>query len=123
MTGTEGEYVVFNVIDVPISGADGLEQAFAQRQSHLSEVEGFAGFELLRREDKSQFVVVSRWRNEAAFTAWLWRVARKSAEAGKEGGFLGFGGVAVSDAEKATLEEIATALGNPAGTGAGLAET
>ena len=35
---------------------------------------------------------------------WLWSVARKSAEAGKEGGFLGFGGVAVSDAEKATLE-------------------
>jgi len=59
----------------------------------------------------------------AAFKAWLWSVARKSAEAGKEGGFLGFGGVAVSDAEKATLEEIATALGNPAGTGAGLAET
>lgn len=70
MTGTEGEYVVFNVIDVPISGADGLEQAFAQRQSHLSEVEGFAGFELLRREDKSQFVVVSRWRNQDAFKAW-----------------------------------------------------
>ncbi|WP_114946791.1 hypothetical protein [Microvirga calopogonii] len=59
----------------------------------------------------------------AAFKAWLWSVARKSAEAGKEGGFLGFGGVAVSDAEKATLSEIATALGNPAGTSAGLAET
>jgi hypothetical protein len=29
----------------------------------------------------------------------------------------------VSDAEKATLAEIATALGNPAGAGAGLAET
>jgi hypothetical protein len=59
----------------------------------------------------------------AAFRSWLWTVAQKSAEAGKEGGFLGFGGVAVSDAEKATLAEIATALGNPAGAGAGLAET
>ncbi len=59
----------------------------------------------------------------AAFKSWLWSVAQKSAEAGKEGGFLGFGGVAVSDAEKATLAEIATALGNPAGAGAGLAET
>jgi len=58
-----------------------------------------------------------------AFKAWLWTVAQKSAEAGKEGGFLGFGGVAVSDAEKATLAEIATALGNPAGAGIGLAET
>ncbi|MBJ6125441.1 hypothetical protein [Microvirga splendida] len=59
----------------------------------------------------------------AAFKSWLWSVARKSAEAGKEGGFLGFGGVAVSDAEKATLSDIAAALGNPAGSGAGLAET
>ena len=33
-----------------------------------------------------------------------------AAEAGKEGGFMGFGGVAVSDAEKATLAEISTAL-------------
>jgi hypothetical protein len=59
----------------------------------------------------------------ASFKSWLWSVAQKSAEAGKEGGFLGFGGVAVSDAEKATLAEIGTALGNPAGSGAGLAET
>ena len=45
-----------------------------------------------------------------AFKAWLQQVAQKAAEAGTEGGFLGFGGVAVSDAEKATLVEISTAL-------------
>jgi len=44
------------------------------------------------------------------FKAWLQHVAQKAAEAGTEGGFLGFGGVAVSDAEKATLAEISTAL-------------
>jgi hypothetical protein len=48
----------------------------------------------------------------AGFKAWLEEVARETAEAGKEGGFLGFGGVAVSDAEKATLTEIAAALGS-----------
>jgi len=47
----------------------------------------------------------------AAFKAWLGEIARRVAEAGKEGGFLGFGGVAVSDAEKATLAEINSALG------------
>jgi hypothetical protein len=31
-----------------------------------------------------------------------------------EGGFLGFGGTQVSDAEKATVADIATALGVPA---------
>ncbi|MCB8819753.1 hypothetical protein [Microvirga rosea] len=53
-----------------------------------------------------------------AFKAWLRHVAQQAAEAGSEGGFLGFGGVAVSDAEKATLAEIDTALaatGTPAG--------
>jgi hypothetical protein len=49
----------------------------------------------------------------AGFKAWLAEVAHKAAEAGKEGGFLGFGGVTVSDAEKATLSDIASALGIP----------
>jgi hypothetical protein len=47
----------------------------------------------------------------AAFKSWLREVAQKAAEAANEGGFLGFGGVPVSEAEKATLAEIATALG------------
>ncbi|MFO1035560.1 MAG: hypothetical protein U1E45_01830 [Geminicoccaceae bacterium] len=47
----------------------------------------------------------------AAFKAWLNGIAQKAAEAASEGGFLGFGGVKVSDAEKATLGEIATVLG------------
>lgn len=46
----------------------------------------------------------------AVFKAWLADIARRVAEASKEGGFLGFGGVQVSDAEKATLSEIAIAL-------------
>jgi hypothetical protein len=44
------------------------------------------------------------------FKAWLQDVAQKAAEAGTEGGFLGFGGVAVSEAEKATITEISSAL-------------
>ena len=46
-----------------------------------------------------------------AFKNWLRNIAQKAAETAKEGGFLGFGGVAVSDAEKATLAEISAALG------------
>lgn len=52
-------------------------------------------------------------QDAAGFKAWLQEVAVKAAEAGNEGGFLGFGGVAVSDAERATLAEIAAALGLP----------
>jgi len=49
-----------------------------------------------------------------AFKAWLNAIAQKVAEASTEGGFLGFGGVQVSDAEKATLTDIAGALGTTA---------
>lgn len=46
----------------------------------------------------------------AAFKQWLYAVSQKVADASKEGGFLGFGGVRVSDAEKATLDQIKGAL-------------
>jgi hypothetical protein len=46
----------------------------------------------------------------AAFKGWLRQISQHVAEASKEGGFLGIGGVAVSDAEKATLAEISSAL-------------
>lgn len=46
-----------------------------------------------------------------AFRDWLKAVAGKVAEAGTEGGFLGFGGEKVSATEKATLDRIAAAVG------------
>jgi hypothetical protein len=46
----------------------------------------------------------------AAFKGWLRQISQHVAEAAKEGGFLGFGGVSVSEAEKATLAEISSAL-------------
>ena len=46
-----------------------------------------------------------------AFKSWLMHVAEKVAESTKEGSVLGFGGVAVSEAEKATLSEISRTLG------------
>jgi hypothetical protein len=46
-----------------------------------------------------------------AFKAWLKHVAEKVADASTEGGFLGFGGVKVTDAEKAPIAEVAQALG------------
>ncbi len=45
----------------------------------------------------------------AAYKGWLQQISQHVAEAAKEGGGL-FGGVPVSDAEKATLTEISRAL-------------
>jgi hypothetical protein len=47
-----------------------------------------------------------------AFKTWLQGIGERTANAASEGGFLGFGGVTVSDAEKAALDQIAKAL-NP----------
>jgi hypothetical protein len=48
------------------------------------------------------------------FKLWLRSIAQEVAAAAKEGGFLGIGGVRVSEAEQAALREIAEALGLPA---------
>ena len=47
----------------------------------------------------------------AAFRGWMKAVAEQVAEAGTEGGFLGFGGEKVSDRERAALSAIDIALG------------
>lgn len=50
----------------------------------------------------------------ASFKTLLRDISKLVADASTEGGFLGFGGVRVSDAEKATLAEISSALRLPA---------
>ena len=47
----------------------------------------------------------------AEIKMWLAKVAQATAEAAKEGGFLGFGGTSVSDQEKAALAMLNAALG------------
>jgi hypothetical protein len=47
----------------------------------------------------------------AEIKQWLAKVAQATAEATKEGGFLGFGGVLVSDQEKTALTAVNSALG------------
>lgn len=121
---TQANALVKAVAD-DISNADTRESV---RQSFQAQFKG-SQFADIKRKAVEELAAISELvdakapEDAAAFKSWIWSVAQKSAEAGKEGGFLGFGGVAVSDAEKATLADIAAALGNPAGAGAGLAET
>jgi hypothetical protein len=58
----------------------------------------------------AQLVDAEAGTDALAFKSWLTAIAERVAAASKEGGFLGFGGVAISDAEKATLEEVSGAL-------------
>jgi hypothetical protein len=64
--------------------------------------------------DVSTLLATKAPEDAHAFKTWLEDLARRVAEASKEGGFMGFGGVQVSDAEKATLAEIGAALNRTA---------
>lgn len=58
----------------------------------------------------NQILMAKSPEHADAFKAWLIEVAHKVAESSSEGGFLGFGGVDVSEAEKVTLVEISKTL-------------
>lgn len=46
-----------------------------------------------------------------AFRGWLVRAAQGAAEAAKEGGFMGFGAVQVSEGEQGMMDQLRSALG------------
>lgn len=61
-----------NAITVPAEGGDELARRFAARAGAVDRSEGFEGFELLRPTDgRSEWLVVTRWRDQAAFDAWV----------------------------------------------------
>jgi hypothetical protein len=93
--------------------ADGRAAARTALQAQFAgaKAEGLKDAALAELRAVSRVLDTKAPHHAGAFRAWLQGVAHKAAEAGTEGGFLGFGGVAVSDAEKATLAEIALALG------------
>jgi len=61
----------------------------------------------------NQLVTAKATPQEAQqFRAWLLDSAHRAAEAAKEGGFMGFKAVRVSEGEQRMLDEIAAALGS-----------
>ncbi len=48
-----------------------LEQRFAQASDHMARVPGFVKFGMLRSQDGSHFIVVTRWETEQHFRDWV----------------------------------------------------
>lgn len=64
--------IKINAITVPSDTGDELALRFAQRAGAVDDAEGFQGFELLKPTDgREQWLVVTRWRDEDSFRAWL----------------------------------------------------
>ena len=64
--------VKINAITVPAASGDELARRFAARAGAVDSAEGFEGFELLKpADDRTTWLVVTRWRDEESFSAWV----------------------------------------------------
>jgi heme-degrading monooxygenase HmoA len=64
--------VKINAITVPRDRIAEFERRFATRAGRVSSAEGFERFQLLRpNDDREQCLVVTQWRSEEDFRAWL----------------------------------------------------
>src|SRR5215831_7108109 len=64
--------VRINAITVPAESGDELARRFAARAGAVDNQDGFEGFELLKPTDgRTTWLVVTRWRDDASFDAWL----------------------------------------------------
>ena len=85
--------IKINAITVPSDGGDELARRFAARAGAVDSQEGFEGFELLRPTDeRSTWLVVTRWRDEASFEAWRTSAAFGAGHGHGGGGGHGHGG-------------------------------
>jgi heme-degrading monooxygenase HmoA len=63
--------VKINAITVPAERADVMAQRFAARAGEVGKADGFEEFQLLRPDDdRTTWLVYTRWRDEEAFEAW-----------------------------------------------------
>ena len=64
--------IKINAITVPADSGDELATRFAARAGAVDNQDGFEGFELLQpTDDRTTWLVVTRWRDEGAFNAWV----------------------------------------------------
>lgn len=64
--------VKINAIEVPADRAEEMAARFAARAGQVEQMDGFEDFQLLRPDDgRSRWLVVTRWRDEEDFQAWV----------------------------------------------------
>ena len=66
------EFVSRSEISVPVSEMSALERAFQERARYVDAHPGFLGLELLRDiRGNGRYVLVTRWRSRADFSAYM----------------------------------------------------
>ncbi|MFP8908102.1 antibiotic biosynthesis monooxygenase family protein [Streptomyces atacamensis] len=117
--------VKINALTVPTEQREELERRFASRAGAVESSDGFEWFELLRPlEGTDRYLVYTRWRDEAAFQAWMSGPMKSAHQGGGSGGGGRPGGgagrgPAASDSTVWTFEVVQQAAPKPAADTAG----
>ncbi len=91
--------VKINAITVRAGSGDELARRFAARAGAVDDAEGFEGFELMRpTDDRGVWLVLTRWRDEESFDAWVSSPAFAH-------GHRGAGGSTTDDAAGSTTDD------------------
>ena len=78
--------VKINAISVPAERADEMAARFAARAGQVGKSEGFEEFQLLRpADDRTTWLVYTRWRDEESFQAWMASQAFSQGHSGAQG--------------------------------------
>ncbi len=90
--------VKINAITVPAERADVMAQRFAARAGEVGKAEGFEEFQLLRPDDdRTTWLVYTRWRDEEAFESW--RTSQSFTQGHAQAGQQAQGGPAATASE------------------------
>ena len=80
--------VVINRLPVREGMADEVVERFANGQGFVQDFPGFISIEVLRSEGADEVLVITRWRDKAAFDSWVQSDAFKAAHGRGGGGLL-----------------------------------
>lgn len=81
------QYVALSWIEVPPEGEAALREAFAERLGAVDDWEGFDSLELLAdRRRAGRYLMVSRWRSEDDFRAYMRSADHRASHARIPGG-------------------------------------
>jgi heme-degrading monooxygenase HmoA len=78
-------YLTMNRFKVKLGQEDAFEELWTSRDSHLTQVDGFKAFHLLKGPEKDGYRLYAShtgWASEAAFKAWTKSEAFRRAHAG-----------------------------------------
>jgi hypothetical protein len=108
-----GSNSLIDAVVADLMTAEGREQA--KPQGLFGKPAEVVRKEALAAIQRAAAAAESKSAHEAqVYKTWLSTVAHRVADASKEGGFLGFGGVQVSEAEESTLRDLDRMLGTRA---------